>query len=67
MKITAGDLEKAGVVDRIVPEPLGGAHRGRDAAVAALGKALAEELDALATLDPRELRRRRREKFLAIG
>ena len=67
MKITASDLEKAGVVDRVVPEPLGGAHRGRDAAVAALGKALAEELDALAPLDARELRQRRREKFLAIG
>ncbi|HEY0271186.1 MAG TPA: acetyl-CoA carboxylase carboxyltransferase subunit alpha [Sphingomonas sp.] len=67
MKVTAIDLEKAGVVDRIVAEPLGGAHRGRAAAVAALGQALAEELEALAPLDARELRRRRRDKFLAIG
>jgi acetyl-CoA carboxylase carboxyl transferase subunit alpha len=67
MKITASDLQKAGVVDRIVPEPLGGAHRGRDAAVAALGGVIAEELEALMLLDSHEVRRRRREKFLAIG
>ena len=67
MKITATDLQKAGVVDRVVAEPLGGAHRGPAEAVAALGKALGEELDALAPLDRDEVRRRRREKFLTIG
>ena len=67
MKITAQDLEKLGVVDRIVPEPVGGAHRDPQAAIAALGKALGEELDALTPLAAEEVRRRRRDKFLAIG
>ncbi len=67
MKITAADLQRAGVVDRVVPEPLGGAHRGRQQAVAALGEVLGEELDALRPLDRDELRRQRRAKFLAIG
>src|ERR1700712_4293075 len=48
MKITAQDLLKLGVVDRIGPEPLGGAHRGPAAAIAALGEALGEELDGFA-------------------
>jgi acetyl-CoA carboxylase carboxyl transferase subunit alpha len=67
MKITAQDLEKLGIVDRIVSEPVGGAHRDAHSAVAALGKALGEELDALAPLAADEVRRRRRDKFLAIG
>jgi acetyl-CoA carboxylase carboxyl transferase subunit alpha len=67
MKITAQDLEKLGIVDRIVPEPVGGAHRDRSAAVTTLGKALGEELDALTPLAAEEVRRRRRDKFLAIG
>ncbi|MBA2933221.1 acetyl-CoA carboxylase carboxyltransferase subunit alpha [Sphingomonas sp. CGMCC 1.13654] len=67
MKITAQDLEKLGIVDRIVPEPMGGAHRDAQAAVTALGKALGEELDALTSLAAEEVRRRRRDKFLAIG
>lgn len=67
MKVTAQDLLKLGVVDRIVPEPVGGAHRGRAEAIAALGRALGEEVDSLSPLDARELRRRRRDKFLAIG
>ncbi len=67
MKITAQDLEKLGVVDRIVPEPMGGAHREPAAAVSALGQVLGEELDALTPLPAEEIRRRRRDKFLAIG
>ena len=67
MKITAQDLEKLGIVDRIVPEPVGGAHRDRSAAVTTLGKVLGEELDALTPLAAEEVRRRRRDKFLAIG
>jgi acetyl-CoA carboxylase carboxyl transferase subunit alpha len=67
MKITAQDLEKLGVVDRIVPEPVGGAHRDRAVAVAALAQALGEELDELTPLGADEVRRRRRDKFLAIG
>ncbi len=67
MKVTAQDLLKLGVVDRIVPEPVGGAHRGRAEAIEALGRALGEEVDSLSPFDSRELRRRRRDKFLAIG
>ncbi len=67
MKITAQDLLKLGVIDRIVAEPLGGAHRGPAAAIEALGAALGEEIDGFAGLDPATVRQRRRERFLAIG
>jgi len=67
MKITAADLQSLGVVDRIVAEPLGGAHRDPDAAIGALKGALIEELQGCAQLGPDELRRQRRAKFLAIG
>jgi acetyl-CoA carboxylase carboxyl transferase subunit alpha len=67
MKITASDLQKLGVVDRIVPEPLGGAHRAPADAIAALGTAIGEELDALAPLSAGEVRERRRDKYLAIA
>lgn len=67
MKMTAQDLLELGVIDRIVPEPVGGAHRAPDKACAALGKALEEELDALGQLDPLRLRAMREERFLRIG
>jgi acetyl-CoA carboxylase carboxyl transferase subunit alpha len=67
MKITAADQQALGVVDRIVPEPLGGAHRDPDAAIGSLKGAIIEELDGCAALGPNELRAQRRAKFLAIG
>ena len=67
MRVTAQDLKQLGVIERIVPEPLGGAHRQPAAAVATLGAAIAEELDALVPLSRDEVRRERREKFLTIG
>ena len=67
MKMTAADLHSLGVVDRIVGEPLGGAHRDPDAAIDGLKGAIVEELDGLAALGPTELRAQRRAKFLAIG
>ncbi len=67
MKITAADLLALGVVDRIVPEPLGGAHRDPDAAAGSLKGAIAEELAGCASLGPSELVAQRRAKFLAIG
>lgn len=67
MKITAADLLRLGVIDRIVPEPMGGAHRDRGKAIAALSGAIGEELDRLATLAPDQVRQARREKFLKIG
>ena len=67
MKITAADLLRLGVIDRIVPEPMGGAHRDRVKAIATLSDAIGEELDGLASLRPEQLRSERREKFLKIG
>ena len=67
MRVTAQDLKQLGVIERIVPEPAGGAHREPAATVAALGAAIAEELDALAPLSRERVRQERREKFLTIG
>ncbi|MGH6948130.1 MAG: acetyl-CoA carboxylase carboxyltransferase subunit alpha, partial [Kiloniellales bacterium] len=67
LKLTAQDLLKLEVVDRIVPEPLGGAHRARESMIAALGEALESELLALRKLDGSSLRQQRRDKFLAMG
>ena len=67
MKITAADLQALGVIDRIVDEPVGGAHRDPEAAIGALKGALIEELDGCGKLGPDELRAQRRAKFLAIG
>lgn len=67
MKVTAQDLKTLGVIDRIVTEPMGGAHRDPTAAIDALGQAIGESLDELSTLDGAALKRARREKFLAMG
>ena len=67
MRVTAADLLQLGVIDRIVPEPVGGAHRGPAEAVSALGEAIAEELDQLASLDPHQLKADRRAKYLAMS
>src|SRR5712675_1504487 len=67
MKITAEDLTRFGVIDAIVPEPVGGAHRDPVAAIAATGDAIATALGELAGLDRETVRRQRRDKFLAIG
>ncbi len=66
MRVTAADLKQLGVIERIVPEPVGGAHRHPEAMIAALGAAIAEELAALAALPRDRLRAERREKFLAL-
>ncbi|HEX8483207.1 MAG TPA: acetyl-CoA carboxylase carboxyltransferase subunit alpha [Allosphingosinicella sp.] len=67
MRVTAQDLKALGVIDRIVPEPVGGAHRSPAEAMAALGAALEEELDSLAGLTRAEVRAHRRQKYLTIG
>jgi acetyl-CoA carboxylase carboxyl transferase subunit alpha len=67
MKVTAQDLKSLGVIDTIVTEPLGGAHRDPAAAIVALGDAISTALDELAGLTPEALRRARREKFLSMG
>jgi acetyl-CoA carboxylase carboxyl transferase subunit alpha len=67
MKITAEDMMRFGVIDQIVTEPPGGAHRDAVTAIASTGQAIAKALSELAGLDRETVRRQRREKFLAIG
>nr|WP_295743580.1 acetyl-CoA carboxylase carboxyltransferase subunit alpha [uncultured Acidocella sp.] len=67
MRITAQDLKKLGLIDEIVPEPLGGAHRDPAAALATLGDAVEKSLLALLGQTPEALKAKRREKFLAMG
>ncbi|WP_420822311.1 acetyl-CoA carboxylase carboxyltransferase subunit alpha [Sphingomonas aracearum] len=67
MKVTAQDLHGLGVIDGIVAEPLGGAHRDPAAAIGSLGTAIETALEELAGETPEALRRGRRKKFLGIG
>jgi acetyl-CoA carboxylase carboxyl transferase subunit alpha len=67
MKVTAQDLKRQKVIDRIVKEPLGGAHRDPAMAARMLGSALAEEIDQLSGLSGEALIAQREERFLAIG
>lgn len=67
MKITAQDLLRFGVIDAIVPEPIGGAQRGPDQTIVAAGEVIAAALNELEGLSAGELRRQRRDKYLAIG
>lgn len=67
LKLTAQDLLKLDVIDQIVPEPLGGAHRDPHAAIAASGDVIEGVLRPLLDLDGPSLRKQRREKFLAMG
>src|SRR5277367_7158462 len=67
MKITARDLERFGIVDVIVPEPTGGAHRDPEASIAATGEAIATVLGQMRGLDHATVKRLRQEKFSAIG
>jgi acetyl-CoA carboxylase carboxyl transferase subunit alpha len=67
MRLTAEDLKRLRLIDAIVPEPLGGAHRDPAAAIAAVGDAVTEALRPLLGLDGATLKARRREKFLEMG
>ena len=67
MKVTAQDLLSLKVIDRVVKEPVGGAHRDPALAAQALAKAVGEELDQLGKLSPDKLRAMREERFLRIG
>ena len=67
MKVTAQDLKRSRVIDRIVKEPVGGAHRDPVAAARMLGTALSEELDAFAAKSGEQLIAAREQRFLAIG
>jgi acetyl-CoA carboxylase carboxyl transferase subunit alpha len=67
MKITAEDLQRFGIIDKIIAEPVGGAHREPAATIVAAGEALADSLASMDNLPPEEIRRQRREKYLAVG
>ena len=67
MKITAQDMVRFGVIDTVVLEPTGGAHRDPQAAIALTGEAIAKALADLQGLDREAIRKQRREKFLAMG
>ena len=67
MRVTAQDLKQLGVIDRIVSEPMGGAHRAPGEAIATLGRAIEEELDQLSSESGDALRAQRRAKYLSIG
>ena len=67
MKITAQDMVRFGIIDSIVPEPTGGAHRDPQAAIAVTGEAIAKALSELKGLDREAVRKQRRDKFLTMG
>jgi acetyl-CoA carboxylase carboxyl transferase subunit alpha len=67
LKLTAQDLHALGIIDRVIAEPLGGAHRDAGGAIAAVGDALEDALGALAETDGGVLRTQRREKYLEMG
>jgi acetyl-CoA carboxylase carboxyl transferase subunit alpha len=67
MKITAQDLLRLGIVDGIIPEPVGGAHRDGEGVVKAAGDVIVKAIASFDGLSPEEIRKDRREKFLAMG
>jgi len=67
MKITGPDLMELKIVDRLITEPVGGAHADREAAIAAVGDVVWEELQALMPLSADEVRKARADRFYAIG
>ena len=66
-KLTAQDLKKLGIIDAIIPEPLGGAQRNAQTVIAAVGDAIEKSLTPLLSLDGKTIRDKRRSKFLNIG
>ena len=67
MKVTAQDLKELGVIDRIVPEPVGGAHRDPKLAIRYLADTIDDELGALVGKDVATLQKKRADRYLAIG
>ena len=67
MKVTAADLKKLEVIDDVIPEPMGGAHRAATETIDVVGKVVAEAIADLSKLDADTLRARRQDKFLAMG
>jgi acetyl-CoA carboxylase carboxyl transferase subunit alpha len=67
MKITAQDLLRLGIIDGIIPEPIGGAHRDGVEVVRAAGETILAAIAEFDDLSPEEIRKDRREKFLSMG
>jgi len=67
LKVTAQDLEKLGVIDGIIPEPVGGAHRSPEAVFTAVRDIIDTHLSQLVRIDAAQLRTRRRDKFVQMG
>ena len=67
MKITAQDLDQLGVIDVIIKEPVGGAHRDRDSVIISTGNAIARALAEFEGKSPEDVRKQRHERFLKIG
>ena len=67
LRLTAQHLNELGVCDKIIPEPLGGAHRNREKAIASVGKAIDQALNQLSKKDAAGLRADRRQKYLGLG
>ena len=67
LRLTAQDLHKLGIIDRIIAEPMGGAQRDPQKAIDAVGEAIDDMVGKLAHLTPEELIRERRKKFLNMG
>ena len=67
MKITAQDLNQLGIIDGIIAEPVGGAHRDTEAVIKRVGDTIGDALEKLSAMEPDALRQHRREKFLSIG
>jgi acetyl-CoA carboxylase carboxyl transferase subunit alpha len=67
MRVTAQHLKRLKVIDRIVKEPVGGAHRAPEAMARSLGNAIAEELEKLGKMPSDQIRQMREERFLQIG
>ncbi len=67
LRLTSSDLLKLGIVDEVIPEPVGGAHRDYDAAANKLGEAIRKSLEELGRLSPEKLREQRYDRFRALG
>lgn len=67
LQLCATDLERHGIIDRVVPEPIGGAHRDPQTMFATMRRILLEELSGLSSVPPEELVKRRHEKFARMG
>lgn len=67
MRITAQDLFDLKVIDGIIPEPLGGAHRGKESTIDAAGDIITASLRSMKDIDGETLKQERRQKFLDIG